>query len=201
MAKCLVKRTNTMPEQPTVFEFDRSKIARMYDPIRLQQETLDLIQNHPPYIHYSVIPLTMARKPNSNTMDFSDPNWASWDETPALRNSPYIQEVLNSLICQKTNVRLLRLVPYGEIKEHTDPQLNLQFRNQIRLHVPIFVNELVEFKLNNTIVPLQPGELWFMRLSDLHSVNNYGNTERIQLSIDVVVNKWVEDIILQGNKA
>jgi len=189
-----------MSEQLSVFQFDRSKLAQLYDPIRLQQETLNLIQNYPPYIYYSVIPLTTARKSHVDTLDFSDPNWAVWDETPALCNSPYIKEVLKSLECQKTNVRLLRLEPHGEIKEHADPQLNLQFRNQIRLHVPIFVNEFVEFKLNDTIVPLQPGELWYMRLSDLHSVKNNGNTERIQLSIDVVVNEWLENKILQGDK-
>ena len=188
-----------MSEHPNAFGFDRSKLAQMYDPIRLQQETLSLIQDYPPYIYYSVIPLTMPKK--SNSTDFSDPNWALWKETPSLNHCSYIQEILNSLKCQKTNVRLLRLEPHSEIKEHADPQLNLQYRNQIRLHIPIFVNELVEFKLNNTIVPLKSGELWYMRLSDLHSVKNHGNTERIQLSIDVVVNEWIENIILQGDKA
>ena len=101
--------------------------------------------------------------------------------------------------CRKTNVRLLRLEPGGELKEHTDPQLNLQFQNQVRLHVPVFTNELVEFMLNGTAVPLLPGELWYMRLSDPHSVRNHGYTERIQLSIDVVVNEWIEKMIVQGD--
>ena len=189
-----------MPAEPTVFDFDRSKLNQSYDPIRLQQETCNIIQNHPPYIHYSVIPLTRAGRPHANIEDYSDPNWASWQETSELRNSPYIQEILNALECQKTNVRLLRLEPFGEIKEHADPQLNLQFRNQVRLHIPIFADDQVEFKLNNSIVPLQPGDLWYMRLSDLHSVKNHGSSERIQLSIDVIVNDWVENAILQGDK-
>lgn len=190
----------TMSQHLAIFEFDRSKLIQNYDPIRLQQETLNIIKNQPPYIHYSVIPLTQAGRSSVDIEDYSDPNWTRWEHTSALSNSPYIQEILTSLDCQKTNVRLLRLEPYGEIKEHSDPQLNLQLRNQVRLHVPIFINEQVEFKLNNTLVPLQPGELWYMRLSDLHSVNNHGNTERIQLSIDVVVNEWVENAILQGDK-
>ena len=188
-----------MSAVPSEFNFDRSKLALSYDVDRLQQETFDAIQKYPPYIHYSIIPLTMAGERNVDAKDFSEPLWTTWIDTPLLANSPYIQEVLSSLQCRKTNVRLMRLEPGGELKEHTDPQLNLQHYNQVRLHVPIFTNELVEFMLNGTAVPLLPGELWYMRLSDPHSVRNQGQTERIQLSIDVVVNQWVEKMIVQGN--
>ena len=187
-----------MSGTPTAFEFDRSKLALTYDVDRLQQETLDAVRQFPLYVHYNVIPLTVAGERNVDVTDFSDPDWATWVETPLLTNCPYIQEVLSSLECRKTNVRLLRLEPGGELKEHTDPQLNLEFRNQIRLHVPVFTSELVEFMLNGTAVPLLPGELWYMRLSDPHSVRNHGPTERIQLSIDVVVNEWIENMIVQG---
>ena len=188
-----------MHEATSDFEFDRSKLALTYDVQRLQQETLDVVQKTSSYIHYSVIPLTMAGKKNADVTDFSDPDWTTWIETPLLANCSYIKEVLNSLQCRKTNVRLLRLESGGELKEHTDPQLNLQFQNQVRLHVPVFTNKLVEFMLNGKAVPLLPGELWYMRLSDLHSVRNYGSTERIQLSIDVVVNEWIEKMIVQGD--
>ncbi len=165
---------------------------------RLQQEVLDVVQNFPPYFHYSVIPLTAAGKKNDDVTDFSNPDWTTWVDTQWLKACSYIQEVLTSLECRKTNVRLLRLEPGGELKEHTDPQLNLQFQNQVRLHVPVFTNELVDFVLNGTTVPLLPGELWYMRLSDPHSVRNHGRTERIQLSIDVVVNEWIEQMIISG---
>ena len=187
-----------MSETSADFEFDRSKLALSYDVDRLQQEVSDAVQKFPPYIYYSVIPLTTAGERKIGATDFSDPDWTTWVETPLLTKCPYIQEVLNSLECRKTNVRLLRLEPGGELKEHTDPQLNLQFRNQVRLHVPVFTNELVEFIVNGKVVPLLPGELWYMRLSDPHSVRNYGHAERIQLSIDVVVNEWIENMIIEG---
>lgn len=188
-----------MSNAPAVFEFDRSKLALTYDVDRLQQEILYAIKESPPYIHYSVIPLTVAGERNVNVTDFSDPDWTTWVETQLLMNCPYIQEVLCSLECRKANVRLLRLEPGGELKEHTDPQLNLQFHNQIRLHVPVFTNEFVEFMLNGVAVPLLPGELWYMRLSDPHSVRNHGQSERIQLSIDVVVNEWIKSMVSQGD--
>ncbi len=186
-----------MSKAPSTYEFDRSKLALTYDVNRLQQDTLDAIRQLPPHIHYSVIPLTTPGERNTDVTDFSDPDWTTWVETQILTACPYIQEILNSLACRKTNVRLLRLEPGGELKEHTDPQLNLQFRNKVRLHVPIFTSDLVAFILNGTAVPLHPGELWYMRLSDPHSVHNRGQTERIQLSVDVVVNEWIENMIIQ----
>ncbi len=180
------------------FEFDRSKLALSYDADRLQPEVLEVVQKFPPYIHYNVIPLIAPGERNAEVTDFSDPNWTTWVETPLLKQCPGINDVLSSLECRKTSVRLLRLEPGGELKEHTDPQLNLEFKNQVRLHVPIFTNEGVEFLLNGEAVPLLPGELWYLRLSDPHAVRNNGQTERIQLSIDVVVNEWIEKLIVAG---
>lgn len=77
---------------------------------------------------------------------------------------------------------------------------NLELQNQVRLHVPIFTNDEVDFMLNGVRVPLKPGELWYMKLSDPHSVTNNSSQERIQLSIDVIVDDWVEDLILSGDK-
>ena len=185
-------------QQTNSYLFDRSKLSLSYDASRLQQEVLEVIRKFPPYIHYSVIPLTVAEKSDTNVTDYSDPNWACWTTTSLLLKCPYIMELLDSLQCRKTNVRLLRLEPGGELKEHTDPQLNLQFRNQVRLHVPIFTNKSLQFILNGSPVPLCPGELWYLRLSDPHSVRNHGQSERIQLSIDVVVNQWIENMITEG---
>lgn len=182
------------------YAFDRSRLDVTFDVNRLQHETLEVVRQFPPtYVHYSVIPLTVAGDRNPDVTDYSDPDWTTWIETPLLTDCQYIREVLTSLQCRKTNVRLLRLEPGGELKEHTDPQLNLAFRNQVRLHIPVFTSELVEFLLNGTPVPLRPGELWYLRLSDPHSVRNGGPNERIQLSIDVVVNEWVEKMIVQGD--
>ena len=97
-----------MSNAAAFFEFDRSKLALTYDVDRLQQEILYAIKESPAYIHYSVIPLTVAGERNDNVTDFSDPDWATWVETPLLMNCPYIQEVLSSLKCRMTNVRLFK---------------------------------------------------------------------------------------------
>ncbi|MEM8641003.1 MAG: aspartyl/asparaginyl beta-hydroxylase domain-containing protein [Cyanobacteria bacterium P01_G01_bin.54] len=183
--------TAAQPATPAKFDFDRARLDRIYAVDRLQQEVLHIIQQYPPYIYYSTIPLIAPGKTNPGVTDFSDPDWTTWVEMPILNSCPYIQAVLASLDCRKTSVRLLRLEPGSIVKEHTDPTLNLDFRQQVRLHVPVFTHERVEFWLNGAIVPFQPGELWYLRFSDPHSVYNNCPTERIHLSIDVVVNDWV----------
>ncbi|MEY8214895.1 MAG: aspartyl/asparaginyl beta-hydroxylase domain-containing protein [Colwellia sp.] len=187
-----------MFKEATTFPFDRSKLNIRYDVERLQTEVEQAIKHWPDYVYYSVIPLTMAGKRNDTITDYSNPNWATWEDTPLLKKCPYIQEVLDSLDCKKTNVRLLRLEAGGIVQEHTDPQLNIDLDNQVRLHIPVFVSRSVDFLLNGTKIPLKAGELWYMRLSDPHSVHNHGQTERVQLSIDVVVNDWIRNLIAQG---
>ncbi len=190
-----------MSETPVTFDFDRSKLARTYDVERLQREALHAVQPFPTYINYHVIPLTAAGARNHEVTDFTNPDWTDWIELPVLKECRYIQEILDSFECRKTNIRLMRLEPGGLLQEHTDPQLNLDFRNQIRLHVPIFTSDEVEFMLNDRRVPLQQGELWYLKLSDPHWVRNHGQSERIQLSIDVVWNEWIEKLILEGEKS
>ena len=188
-----------MMTQEVHFDGDRSRLPHRFDVKALQAETLELIAAYPPYLHYQVIPLTMMDASQASHGDYTRADWASWKPTAALKRSPVIQQVLDSLQCEKTNVRLMRLEPLGEVRPHKDPQLDLDLGQQVRLHVPIFATEEVDFILNGKRLPLQPGELWYMRLSDCHQVINRGLTERIQLSIDVVVNDWAKEQIAAGD--
>lgn len=179
-------------------DLDRARLPRTYDIARLQEETRAALADAPPCVYYAVVPLTRAAAPAPGTTDFANAKWAEWRETARLRDSPYIREVLASLECQTTNVRLCRLEAGATLQEHTDPQLDLGLRNQVRLHVPIVTSEDVDFRLNGRPVPMRPGELWYMRLSDPHSVTNRWTRERIHLSIDVVWNPWLQDLIERG---
>ena len=171
-------------------DFDRSKLRMKYDVNLLQQEVEKIVSNYPPYIYYSVIPLTLPGKINPDIDDPSHPDWREWSDSSALKSSPYIQSVLDSLQCRKTNVRLLRLEPRAIVKEHVDPQLDYRLGKQARFHVPIFCDPNVRFMLNSEEVSWAEGELWYLRLSDRHSVHNESSMERIQLSIDVAMDDW-----------
>ena len=85
---------------------------------------------------------------------------------PRLKKSPYLNSVVDTFKANTrvTLVRLLRLAPGAVVKEHTDPTLGLeQHKSVIRLTIPIVTNDEVKFFLNNELVPMKPGECWYLR--------------------------------------
>ena len=85
------------------------------------------------------------------------------------------------------------------MKEHTDPTLAIEEeKSMIRLTIPIATNEGVSFILNDNEVPMQMGECWYLRLTDPHRVNNNGATDRINLTIDVIPNATIIDMITKA---
>ncbi|MGJ8745791.1 aspartyl/asparaginyl beta-hydroxylase domain-containing protein [Polaribacter sp.] len=130
--------------------------------------------------------------------DYADGSWTDWLDTDAQKKSPYIKSIVDTF--QKhtkvTLVRLLRLAPGSEVKEHTDPTLALEVeKSVIRLTIPILNNDKVVFYLNETPVLMKPGECWYLKLTDPHKVTNFGTEERINLTIDIIPNEWVKNLI------
>ena len=110
-----------------------------------------------------------------------------------LEGCAYIEEMLESFEAEVVSVRLMRLEAGAIVREHTDPTLDAAHREVIRLTVPVFSNDDVTFLLNDIPVPMRPGEVWYLRLSDRHSVLNESQEERVNLSIDLVFNDWLEE--------
>ncbi len=135
--------------------------------------------------------------------DYADGSWTDWLDAPQLEKVPYIREVIDSFREHTTVnlVRLLRLAPGAVIAEHTDPTLALEVeRSMVRLTVPIQNPEEVDFLLNGTSVPLKNGECWYLRLSDPHEIRNMSEKERINLTIDMIPNEWLRDVIAEAEK-
>ena len=123
-------------------------------------------------------------------MIYPDPGCVDFADTPFLQEAPYLQEVLTSFRCPLRSVRLMRLSPGSEIKEHRDHDLSAEL-GQVRIHVPITTNPNVEFLLNGTPVRMEPGSCWYLRLADPHAVKNRGTTDRVHLVIDATMNEWL----------
>ena len=182
---------------------DRIQLPFSFDVAKMQEEIQALDLND--YIYYKALPLRApahivdpSRPFPPPSDDFADGSWTEWLDTSALKNSPYITQVVDTFRqhSKVTLVRLLRLAPGGIVKEHTDPTLGLQVeKSVIRLTIPILVNDTVKFFLNDTPVPMKPGECWYLRLTDPHKVTNTGTTERINLTIDLVPNEWLRSMI------
>ena len=183
---------------------DRVKLPFTFDTEKMLAEIEKM--NLPSFVYYDVMPLTgPAHEVDSSIPfpppadDYADGSWCDWLDTPALRNSPYLNEIVD-FFKDKTTVtlvRLLRLEAGAVVKEHTDPTLGIQIeKSVIRLTIPIMVNDEVTFFLNKTPLGMGLGECWYLRLTDPHSIVNSGGTQRINMSIDMIPNEWVTELLL-----
>jgi len=188
---------------------DRLLLPLRFDPRQLEEDLIRLEglewtdhfvkQNYEG--SWSVIPLRApVGEKHLIRMIYSDPSCREFTDTPFLLACPYFQEVLAAFRAPLAAVRLMKLAPGSIIKEHTDYNLTPEY-GTIRLHIPVITNPGVEFHLNRKLVAMKPGECWYLRLSDPHSVANHGETDRVHMVIDAEVNEWVEHLLSQETVA
>ncbi|EAZ79872.1 aspartyl/asparaginyl beta-hydroxylase domain-containing protein [Algoriphagus machipongonensis] len=185
---------------------DRIQLPFKFDVEKMVLEAKALKQKE--YEYYNVIPLRSPAHLVDTSLpfpppadDYADGTWTDWLDTPALKSSPYLKSIIEffSEYTTVNLVRLLFLAPNSIVKEHTDPTLGLeQEKSMIRLTIPVDNNEGVEFYLNDELVPMKVGECWYLRLTDPHRVFNKGTTDRINLTIDIIPNDQIIEIL---NKA
>ena len=140
---------------------------------------------------WDVVPLRHVAGATHPVMQaYSAPDATEFVDAATLERTPYFRTVLAAFECPLTVVRLMRLTPGSRIKEHHDNDLAADW-GDARIHVPITTNPGVTFLLNRTPVPMQPGETWYLRLSDPHAVTNDGASDRVHLVIDCKANDWL----------
>ena len=120
-----------------------------------------------------------------------------WSNLPQLEQSPALLRFITALPYQVKSVRLMRLHPAAEIKPHRDHGLCLE-KGEARLHLPLQTNELLKFVVNDQLVPMQAGELWYINADQVHQVENKGAESRINLVLDCVVNDELKEQIYAG---
>lgn len=184
---------------------DRVQLPMAFDVDALLSDVQSL--NMGGFIHYDVMPLRSPAHlvdpsrefpPPPPSGDYADGSWTEWLDTPAMDQSAALRKVVNyfSAHCTVTLVRLLRLAPGAIVDEHTDPTLGLHIeRSVVRLTIPIQSDEDVKFFLNDTLVPMKPGECWYLRLTDPHRITHNGSVERVNMTIDMVPNDWLRELI------
>ncbi len=185
---------------------DRIKLPISFDADLLLKDIQEMQLK--PFIYYDVIPLrnpshlidpSIPQPPPSD--DYADGSWCNWKNSQALCKSPNLMRVMDffSSHCKVTLVRLLRLEAGSKVAEHTDPTLAMHIeKSVVRLTIPIQSDEKVNFYLNHKIVAMQPGECWYLRLSDPHSIEHDGEIERINMTIDMQPNEWLTAKLLEG---
>ena len=193
--------------EPIDTAHDRIKLPFTFDVEKMKEEVSQFKLEE--FIYYNVVPLRAPAHTVDTTLpppppaeDYADGSWTEWMDTKELISSPYLLSIVD-MFREKTKVtlvRILRLASGQMVNEHTDPTLGLQIhKSVIRLTIPIISNENTEFFLNGSIVPMQPGECWYLRLTDPHKVLNRSSGDRINMTIDMIPNEWVQQQILEND--
>lgn len=120
-----------------------------------------------------------------------------WENLPVMAQCPEMQNLFNQLQCPVKAARLMRLKAGAEIKPHRDHELSIDF-GEARLHVPIHTSEAVSFFVDNKLIPMRAGELWYFNADQMHEVYNRGDEDRINLVIDCVANEWLRNVVRAG---
>lgn len=124
-------------------------------------------------------------------------NEANFQDTELLRLCPYIKEVVDFFLCEKTSVRLMSLEAGGVIKEHRDAGASLE-DGITRLHIPISTTPDVLFRIDGEEVHFSAGDTWYLNASCLHGVNNPSPKARVHLMLDCVSNRWLENVFTEA---
>jgi hypothetical protein len=120
---------------------------------------------------------------------------ATYKNTDLLERCPYFKEITDWFQCDKEAVRLLRLDPQSEIKEHTDNDTSYE-DGFFRIHIPIITNPEVFFYVDKKLVPMKMGECWYANFQLLHSVENRSAEPRIHLTLDCIRNEWSDELFV-----
>ena len=177
---------------------DRIRLPLGLDPDRLRadleavdRDWIDHLVRQNYEGNWSVLPLRhTAGATHPVMMIYSDPTATEFVDGPLLEQTPAFRELLAQFHCPLHAVRLMRLTPGSVIKPHRDHDLAAEW-GVARIHIPITTNPHVEFLLNGTPLAMAPGEAWYLRLADEHTVANRGITDRVHLVIDCIVDDWL----------
>jgi len=126
----------------------------------------------------------------TDILSFADKEYKN---TPLLDSCPYFKEIMDWFECEKEAVRLLRLGPNSEIKEHVDNDTSYE-DGFFRIHVPIVTNSEVYFCVDKKLVPMKMGECWYANFQLPHSVQNKSSEPRIHLTLDCIRNDWSDEL-------
>ncbi|NQY06859.1 MAG: aspartyl/asparaginyl beta-hydroxylase domain-containing protein [Flavobacteriaceae bacterium] len=120
--------------------------------------------------------------------------------TKRLEQLPYLQEVLDTFICDKETFRIHTLAAGAKIKAHRDNALNYE-NGSLRLHIPIYTDPNIKMISEDQEFILKAGECWYFDFNKIHAVENNSSMDRVHLIIDCLSNDWWDSIMSDYGKS
>ncbi len=112
-------------------------------------------------------------------------------KTPALNLAPYMESIIDGFPGQTARVRLMQLLPRENIFWHFDGWQSLD-QKDVRLHILIVTNSEVQFQISHEDCRWLPGELWYGDFTFPHRLYNGGDSPRVHLVMDFVVDNEIK---------
>ncbi len=116
--------------------------------------------------------------------------------TPALKASPYIQQVLASFGTVWSRSRLMRIEGGGSVPQHSD--MNHHWFYRVRVHIPVITRPEVRFHCAGQSVHMAAGEAWIFDNWREHKVLNPTTDARIHLVADTAGTSTFWRLVNQG---
>ncbi|MGE9314953.1 aspartyl/asparaginyl beta-hydroxylase domain-containing protein [Niabella sp. CJ426] len=123
----------------------------------------------------------------------------NYADTAHMKYFPSVNSLLRSFGCPVQSVRFLNLKAGACIKPHRDRELAFEM-GEARLHFPIITNPDVAFFVEDNRLNMQAGECWYINANLTHQVHNNGNTDRVHLVVDCLVNDWLRELFSHADK-
>jgi mannose-6-phosphate isomerase-like protein (cupin superfamily) len=114
---------------------------------------------------------------------YPDPTATGFAATDLLAACPAAAAVLDAIPAPLQSARFLRLGPGAEIREHRDHMLG-HAHGEVRLHVGVTTAPGAVLVVDGAVVPVRPGECWYVDASRPHGARNPGDGSRVHLVVD-----------------
>lgn len=128
---------------------------------------------------------------------YPDPTATGFAATELLARCPATAAVLAALPAELQSARFLRLGPGAEIREHRDHMLG-HAHGEVRLHIGVTTVPEAELVVDGSVVPVLPGECWYVDASRRHSARNPGRASRVHLVVDCHLGEELDRAIRAG---
>ncbi len=177
--------------------FLMQRFEQTFDVARLQSELAEVLEHHEVIPHYRPYLATgwgavTLVGPNGDPTDHRSIQVAKvgnteYQKTPAMRYTPYIEEIVSQFPGGRCRVRLMQLQAGRRINWHHDGNLFGLDHQLARFHIPIVTNPDVHWQICHEDCHWEEGRLYFLDNSFPHRLTNGGREDRIHLVFDIEV--------------
>lgn len=139
-----------------------------------------------------------TKRPVHADGQYSDLRWFQVDLDP---HWPIAQKIISALGAEKPELLVFYyLEPGTKLHPHRD-LTGASLNNRVRFHVPVITNPKVDFRVSKERVFMEPGDLWCLDTSYLHSVENGGDETRVHIIVEAYISPQMRARMPSGIKA